>query len=80
VLDAYQCSCTHAWFGPVSARTSFYLSTVTGMAEYFESNSTPTSSAGEKATMDMNIDDEKQLGIFRKVTQFLLRWGVETHG
>ncbi|KAF8798220.1 hypothetical protein BYT27DRAFT_7203328 [Phlegmacium glaucopus] len=29
---------------------------------------------------DMNIEDEKQLGMFRKVTQFLLRWGIETHG
>ena len=50
------------------------------MAEYLESNSMPTSSAEEKVTMDMDIDDEKQLGIFRKVTQFLLRWGIETHG
>ena len=40
----------------------------------------PTSPAGEKLTMDTNIDDENQLGIFRKVTQFLLRWGIETHG
>ena len=53
------------------------------MAEYtIESNNMPTlaseSSAGEKSTMD--IDNEKQLGIFRKVTQFLLRWGIETHG
>ena len=49
------------------------------MAE-IKSNNMLTSSAGEKSTMDMNIDDENQLGIFRKVTQFLLRWGIETHG
>jgi len=42
----------------------------------------PTTLAGEKSTVmiDMDIEDEKQLGIFRKVTQFLLRWGIETHG
>ena len=52
------------------------------MAESMESNSMPVSSAREKSTMDsdVNIDDEKQLGVFRKVTQFLLRWGIETHG
>ena len=44
----------------------------------YESNSLPTSSAGGKGTSD--FDDEKQLGIFRKVTQFLRRWGIETHG
>ena len=48
------------------------------MAEHIESNSMPTSSAGEKLTMD--VDNENQLGIFRKVTQFLLRRGIETHG
>ena len=50
------------------------------MAEYIESSSMPTGTplTGEKLTMD--IDDEKQLGIFRRVTQFLLRWGIETHG
>ena len=52
----------------------------TAMTEYLESKSMPTSPAGEKLTMDMDIDDEKQLGVFRKVTQFLLRWGIETHG
>ena len=62
------------------SRTSFYLPTVTGIAEYLESNSMPVSSAEERSTMDTNIDDEKQLGVFRKVTQFLLRWGIETHG
>ncbi|KAF8804506.1 hypothetical protein BYT27DRAFT_7258982 [Phlegmacium glaucopus] len=47
-----------------------------------ESNSMPTTLAGEKLTtmMDMNVEDEKQLGIFRIVTQFLLRRGIETHG
>ena len=34
------------------------------MAEYIEPNSIPTSSAGEKLTMD--VDNENQLGIFRK--------------
>ena len=53
------------------------------MAEHIESSNMPTSTAGEeKLTMsvDHDIVDEKQLGIFRKVTQFLLRWGIETHG
>lgn len=51
------------------------------MAEYLERNSTmPTYSAEEKSTIDTSIDDEKQLGVFRKVTQFLLQWGIETHG
>jgi len=50
------------------------------MAEYSESKTMPISSAGEKSTTDMNVDDERQLGVFRKVTQFLLRWGIETHG
>ncbi|KAF8804591.1 hypothetical protein BYT27DRAFT_6692513 [Phlegmacium glaucopus] len=42
----------------------------------------PTTLAGERSTTmtDMNIEDEKQLGMFRKVTQFPLRWGIETHG
>ena len=52
--------------------------TSTAMAVYIESKGLPTSSAEERLTMD--IDNENQLGIFRKVTQFLLRWGVETHG
>ena len=44
---------------------------------YSEPNNTPMMPAGEKSTMD---DGEKQLGIFRKVTKFLLRWGIETQG
>ena len=49
------------------------------MAEYIESNGImPTGENSEKSAMD--IDNEKQLGVFRKVTQFLLRWGIETHG
>ena len=64
----------------VQRQLSFSLSTVTGMAEYLEPNSMPASSAEEKSTIDTNIDDEKQLGVFRKVTQFLLQWGIETHG
>ncbi|KAF8804550.1 hypothetical protein BYT27DRAFT_7340140 [Phlegmacium glaucopus] len=40
----------------------------------------PTTLAGEKSTTMTDIEDEKQLGMFRKVTQFLLRWGIETHG
>ena len=64
----------------VQRQLSFSLSTVTGMAEYPEPNSMPASSAEEKSTIDTNIDDEKQLGVFRKVTQFLLQWGIETHG
>ena len=59
-------------------RSSPAFTVPTLMAEYIESNSSPTSSSGEKVITD--IDDEKQLGIFRKVTQFLLRWGIETHG
>ena len=59
-------------------RSSAAFTVSTAMAEYIESNGLPTSSAGEKLTMD--IDNENQLGIFRKVTQFLLRWGIETHG
>ena len=55
---------------------AFTLSTT--MADYTEPNSIPKSPAGEKSTMD--IDDEKQLGVFRKVTQLLLRYGIETHG
>jgi hypothetical protein len=49
---------------------------------YPETNGTPTATlAGEKSSsMDMTIDDEKQFGIFYNVTQFLLRWGIETHG
>jgi hypothetical protein len=49
------------------------------MAEYTESNIIPTSPR-KKYEVDMNIDEEKQLGVFSKVTQFLLRWGIETHG
>ena len=62
----------------MESRSSPAFTVLTAMAEYIESNSSPTSSAGEKISMD--IDDEKQLGIFRKVTQFLVRWGIETHG
>ena len=41
----------------------------------------PPTLAAEESTIDMKIeDDEKQLGIFRNVTQFLLRWGIETQG
>ena len=45
---------------------------------YPEPDSIPTTLAGENSTIDVN--DEKQLGIFRKVTNFLLRWGIETQG
>ena len=37
--------------------------------------------AAEKSTIDMTTEDsEKQLGVFRAMTNFLLRWGIETHG
>jgi hypothetical protein len=45
---------------------------------YLDSNDMSTTLAEAKSSM--TIEDEKQLGIFRKVTQFLLRWGIETHG
>ena len=34
----------------------------------------------EKSTVDPNTEDEKQLGIFQRVTQVLLQWGIETQG
>lgn len=55
---------------------------MTDIREKSELKSIPsTPVATEKSTMDMTTEDsEKQLGIFRKVTNFLLQWGVETHG
>ena len=48
---------------------------------YLDSNDMPPTLAEEKSSVtEVTIEDEKQLGIFRKVTQFLLRWGIETHG
>ena len=67
-------------FNRLLVRSSAAFTLSTTMAEYIESSNTPTSLAGEKLTMDHDIDDEKQLGMFRKVTEFLLRWGIETHG